>query len=419
MQSPQKLNQILKINHPAAFRCLSQLGRRLYFPNGVPAQAADARQTGLNATIGQLTNDLGFAMPLPSMSRHIKGLTEEEVFLYTTQGGRLDLRSAWQQRIKEGKEIQMSLPVTCSGLTHGLSLVADLFVDEDTTVLLPAPRWENYDLVFQTRCQGRILNYDVMSGDPSNHRKWGLNLEGLRAAIQLAQGGKSVLVLNYPSNPGGYTPTREEARKVVSLISESKGPMVVLLDEAYSGMEWEDDIQDRSLFHALSGLDPERFLVVKVDGATKELFFFGGRVGFVSFATPNAESAMALEIKSKSAIRSTISALPSPSQALVLSALRSPELESEAAEIRGVIKKRYLTLRQSLESSKLDFWNFNSAFFALVDAPKGAEETRQILLRHDLGVVSVPSVRALRISYSTIPYKRIPELVSILSDHVV
>ncbi|MEC8276145.1 MAG: aminotransferase class I/II-fold pyridoxal phosphate-dependent enzyme [Myxococcota bacterium] len=418
MDFAKQLNDTLRQHHPAAFRCLSRFGRRLYFPNGVPAQAAAARNANFNATIGQLTDDNGLAMPLPSMAKYVNGLTQEEVFLYTAQGGRPDLRAAWQTRIKGGRQTAMSLPVTCAGLTHGLSLVADLFVDEDTSVLLPAPRWENYDLVFQTRRQGQTVNYNVMAGAVKSHRDWGLNLDGLEDAVQQIQTEKSLLVLNYPSNPGGYTPTREEARQVVEVISNAKGPMVILLDEAYRGMEWDQDCTKDSLFHSLSKLDPERFLVVKVDGATKELFFFGGRIGFVSFATPSTAAGAALEEKTKSAIRCAISALPSPSQALVMAALRSSTLEQEAAAIREMIYARYLTLKSALTDSSLDFWNFNSAFFALINAPKGAEATRQLLLRHDLGVVSVPSVQALRISYSTIPCDRIPELVEILSRHV-
>ena len=419
MDFAAQLNQTLQSHHPAAFRCLSDFGQRLYFPNGVPAQAAAARNARFNATIGQLTDDNGLAMPLPSMARFIEGLTQEEVFLYTAQGGRPDLRAAWQTRIKGHHQTAMSLPVSCAGLTHGLSLVADLFVDAQTTVLLPAPRWENYDLVFQTRRQGQVINYDVMSGEAGNHRNWGLNLSGLEEAIRQIDSPKSMLVLNYPSNPGGYSPTREEAQRVAEIIAQAKGPMVILLDEAYRGMEWEEDCFKDSLFHVLSTLDPERFLVVKVDGATKELFFFGGRIGFVSFATPSPEAATVLEEKTKSAIRCAISALPSPSQALVMAALRSPSLEAEAASVRSMIYERYQALKSALQGSELDYWNFNSAFFALIDAPKGAEATRQLLLRHDLGVVSVPSVQALRISYSTIPSTRIPELVQILSQHVL
>ena len=140
MDFATQLNQTLQ--HHLAFRCLSDSDDAFISQMAFRAGNA-ARNARFNATIGQLTNDEGLAMPLPSMAKFIDGLTEEEVFLYTAQGGRPDLRAAWQTRIKGAHQTPMSLPVSCAGLTHGLSLVADLFVDEQTSVLLPAPRWEN------------------------------------------------------------------------------------------------------------------------------------------------------------------------------------------------------------------------------------------------------------------------------------
>ena len=79
------------------------------------------------------------------------GLLQEEVFLYTPQGGRSDLRHAWRNRILSQTRVPISLPVVCCGLTHGLSICADLFIDANTDVILPSPRWGNYDMVFGIR----------------------------------------------------------------------------------------------------------------------------------------------------------------------------------------------------------------------------------------------------------------------------
>ena len=127
--SAESINQQLLEHHPAAYKCLSKLGRRLYFPKGVPVQAAEASDCRYNATIGQVTDDSGQPTPLPSMSRHITGLEIDEVFLYTAQGGRKDLRQQWHQRLAQEISLPLSLPVVCAGLTHGLSIASDLFVD--------------------------------------------------------------------------------------------------------------------------------------------------------------------------------------------------------------------------------------------------------------------------------------------------
>jgi aspartate/methionine/tyrosine aminotransferase len=405
--SADELNNILKRDHPAAWRCLSPLGKRLYFPLGVPVQAAQARDCEFNTTIGQFTDAAGAAMPLPSMSSCIQNLSNEDVFLYTPQGGRKDLRSLWQRKIIDETGLVASLPVLCAGLTHGLGLAADLFVDEDTTVILPGPRWSNYDLVFGIRAKGNIVTYQSMAGSSSNHSEWSFNVSGLTEAIKSVS-GKALLLLNFPSNPGGYSPTLSEVEAIIGAIKESKGPLVVVLDEAYKGMEWEDNILKSSLFGALADLDQERFLVMKIDGATKEMFFFGGRIGFVSFISKASE---VLEEKTIAAIRSVVSALPSPSQALVTAALTSPTLDQEISEIRGILKQRYSVLKETLKGSTLDAWPFNSAFFAMIHTPGGAENTRLKLLDVGVGTVAVPSVNAIRISYSTVSANDIPEMI--------
>jgi aspartate/methionine/tyrosine aminotransferase len=83
-----------------------------------------------------------------------------------------------------------------------------------------------------------------------------------------------------------------------------------------------------------------------------------------------------------------------------------------------MLKERYLCLKDILASSPLSHWKFNSAFFVLLDAPNGAEEARLRLLEHGVGVVSMPSVGAIRLSYSTVPEENLPELISIIEKYI-
>ena len=87
MNPSDALNAVLKEHHPAAHACLSPMGRRMYFPMGIPAQAQQARGAAINATIGQLTDGAGHAMPLPSMANKVVDLSLESTTLYSPQGG--------------------------------------------------------------------------------------------------------------------------------------------------------------------------------------------------------------------------------------------------------------------------------------------------------------------------------------------
>ncbi len=193
--------------------------------------------------------------------------------------------------------------------------------------------------------------------------------------------------------------------------------LTIVLDEAYKGMEWDADSVQGSVAKSFANLDPKQFLVVKVDGATKELFFFGGRIGFVTFLC-NATVAPVLEEKVIASIRSTVSALPSPSQAMVLKSLQSTSLDDEVKEIRGLLYRRYQALKKAMDERNLPYFPFNSAFFVLVRTPNDAEEMRQYLLTQGVGVVSVPSERAIRVSYSTVSVESIPQMINIIADAV-
>ncbi len=390
MEVADHLNAVLRRGHPAAERCLSGLGRRLFFPSGVTAQAAEAAGCALNATIGQFVGDDGEAIPLPAMAGHFSDSQGRQVFLYAPQGGRRDLRRAWQARLRTQTSGPMSLPMVTSGLTHGLSIVADLFTDVGTRVLLPDPGWGNYSHIFGTRRGAELVRYAVLD------ERGRLNLAAIDAALAAAT-GPSVMLLNFPSNP--------EAVALVEIIQRAPHPLVVLCDDAYHGMSWEEGLAVDGIFPLLADSDPARILPVKIDGATKELFFFGGRVGFITFGI-DSEAGAVLEEKARALTRATISSVSAPSQAMVMEALSA---------LREILRRRYRALKAALVRHRLTAWPFNSAFFALLKV-ENSDVIRRGLLQDGVGLVAFPG--ALRLSYSTIPEEDIDRLVAITARHI-
>jgi len=58
-------------------------------------------------------------------------------------------------------------------------------------------------------------------------------------------GEKKVLLLNFPNNPTGYTPTEEEQKALVEAIKEAAEAgkkVVVWVDDAYFGLVYEDGV---------------------------------------------------------------------------------------------------------------------------------------------------------------------------------
>ena len=417
MTHADALNETLARHHPAAAACLSEVGRRLFFPRGVPAQAAEARTCRLNATIGQITDGHGRSLALPAISRSLGGLDLDEATLYTAQGGRRDLRELWAAHIQQdapGPPAVATLPVITAGLTHSLCLVAEMFAQPGTRVLLPAPCWGNYRGIFGTVRAAELAYWPLLRTTPGP-MGW-LDLDALEAA--LADGtGPTVLVLNFPSNPTGYAPTVAEVDALYQVLDRARGPLVVVLDDAYHGMWWEPEVYPHSLFHALAGLDPARALVIKVDGATKELLYFGGRVAFLTFAS-GPEAGAALEEKARAIVRTTVSTGSATAQAVLFQALQDPGLDAQRRQVLDLLRRRYQVLREALEAAGLEAWPFNGGMFGLVKVPGDPEQLRQALLADSVGVVSVPEANALRLSFGSISATDIPALVEAIRRHV-
>jgi len=268
------------------FGVLSELGRRLYFPRGILTQTAEAGKEAYlyNATIG-IARSGGNAMYLPALMDHVNDLEPDEVLGYAPAGGNPDLRHRWRREMLgknpslAGKEI--SLPVVTSGITHGLSLSGELFLDPGDVVVLPDKAWGNYRMVFEVRLGAEIRNFPFFAGEG------GFNTTGLVRELEgvLAERGKALAVLNFPNNPTGYTVQRDEAERLAAELLSLTGPgrdLVVLLDDAYFGLFYTEDVTGESLFGTLAS-ESEHLFAVKLDGATKEQYAWGLRVGFITF----------------------------------------------------------------------------------------------------------------------------------------
>ena len=204
------VNAALEADAPALARGLSSLGRRVFLPRGIPVQAQEARGKTYNGTIGLLTDGKGSAIPLPSMAAVLGNLPAEDVtpaFLYSPVTGLPELRRRWRQWQRrdlpgELAETPASLPLVTSGLSHSLSILADLFGGEGRTVVIPAPFWGNYNHIFTTRTGARIVSAPVYRDGRYNGRVFEEALEGDRPGSRRARSGGSASALQ----PGWLLP---------------------------------------------------------------------------------------------------------------------------------------------------------------------------------------------------------------------
>lgn len=422
----EQLNESLKAGNAHLYDMLSTLGKEIYFPKeGILSQSAEASSLAkkFNATIGIATEN-GGPMHLAVIQDNLSAYKPQDLYPYAPPAGKPELRSVWREKmIRENPSLDgksFGNPVVTNALTHGLSIVADLFVDEGDAVIYPDKNWENYELTFGIRRHADIVNYPLFTDDMK------FNSEGLRESL-LAQKdkGKAVVVLNFPNNPTGYTPGAREGEQIVAAILEAAEAginVVVVTDDAYFGLFFEDSLSE-SLFGKLAGLHP-RILPVKVDGATKEEYVWGFRVGFITFAAESKEVLAALEQKTLGIIRATVSSCSHPSQTFILHALKSPEFEGQKEEKFHIMKGRANKVKSLLDSEKYaDVWEyypFNSGYFMCLKL-KGvqAEDVRQRLLQeYGVGTIALGD-HDLRVAFSCIAEENLEELFDIIYKAVL
>ena len=398
----QELNDALKGTTPGEL--LSDVGTRLYFPKGIIAQSAEAKKLGktANGTIGTTVVE-GKPIVLPSIKKYVPDLTSSELVGYAPTAGNPDLRAMWKESIIRKnpllKDKKFSLPVVVPGLTAGISYLADHFLDETKPLVAADPSWDNYVLIAEARRNAKFVQFKMFKDGK-------FNIEGLKETMQKqAESGSVRILLNFPQNPSGYSPTSGEAKQLVSIVKEiaEKGAKVMVwCDDAYFGLNYEDNIEKQSLFAYLCDLH-ENVLAAKIDGPTKEDFAWGFRTGFITFGCKGLSDAQyeALVKKLMAAIRSSVSCAATPSQSLILKAASDGKLEEEKAEFRKILERRYKLVRDFVSTHESKFIKplpFNSGYFMSFDTMSiDAEKLRQKLLNdRGIGTISI-DVKTLRV----------------------
>jgi aspartate/methionine/tyrosine aminotransferase len=418
----EELNQKIKEVNPHVYEALSEVGKNLFFPKGILTQSAEAKEKAhrFNATIGMAT-EKGRTMFLPSIMAMIKGLEPEDAITYAPSFGIMPLRQAWKDAVLDKnpsiQEKEISLPVVTNAITHGLSVVSDMWVDPGDTIILPDKIWGNYNLIFQVRRGARIVNYTFFDS------RGGFNLDAFESCARSEAKGrdKIIVILNFPNNPTGYSVTPGEADGIAEVLSDlaRKGINVLsLTDDAYFGLFYEEETLKESIFSRLIDRHP-RLIAIKLDAATKENYVWGLRVGFVtygaSFEGDHGPLYDALEKKTAGAVRGSISNASHLSQEIVLRSLQSDDYRKEKEEKFRIMKGRALEVKRVLADpgyqGSWEPYPFNSGYFMCLKLKTvEAERLRVHLLeRYGVGLISLGKTD-LRVAFSCLDKAEIKEL---------
>jgi len=421
----QNLNDTIKKQNNYVYEMLSEEGKRMYMPKGVLSQSAEAKEKKVkyNATIGMATEN-GKPMNLESINKYFSDMSPAEIFTYAPSTGIKELREEWKKALftknPSLKNKELSLPITTIGLTHGITICTSLFINEGDTVLAPDKMWGNYRLIIKERKKADLQQYKLFNDD------YKLDVDGMRNKFtSLAkEKDKLIIVMNFPNNPTGYCPTIDEAKQLISIIKDLPNydcNIIVIFDDAYFGLFYEDNAYKQSLFAELSCCS-ERILAIKCDASTKEEYVWGFRVGFITYgiiAENQKELYSALESKTAGVIRGTVSSPPHPLQEIILKALRSPNYEKEKKQKSEIKTNRYFEVKKVAYNSKYndewDVYPFNSGYFMCLKLKNVEAEALRIHLlnNYSLGIIST-SQTDVRIAFSCLEKEQIGEVFELI-----
>lgn len=425
----QELNDIINESNPHIFEMLSNMGKALFFPKGILSQSAEAKQKAdkINATIG-IAKEGSSVLSLPSVTKYIKDIDPDDYLSYAPSFGIPGLRNKWKSDMyKKNPSLEnkkISLPVVTSGITHGVSILSDMWIDSNDVIVLPDMMWGNYNMTFCIRNSGRIVHYKAYDDQLTQ-----FNVESFEQVIrqQAKENDKIVTVLNFPHNPSGYSLSVAEADKVASIlidVARQGTNVVAACDDAYFGLFFEEETSKESIFSKLSGAD-KRLVAIKLDGATKEDYVWGFRTGFITYGVCGDDDTVleALEKKTAGCIRGNISNASHLSQTILLKSMADENYDAYKQEKFELLKSRALKMKEVLNDPKFkdafDVYPFNSGYFMCIRLKDvNAEQLRLHLLEnYGVGLISIGEEN-IRVAFSCLEESDVETLFDIILNGI-
>ena len=438
------------------FNTFSEQGKRISLPQGIFHWSGRAKKEAeISGTLGSAFGyekdfiEGGSSDWVPLYLEDIKDYTKlsvKEVVPYSQISGLEELKSLWKKWLirkslynAETETVELknlenftTAPVVTSGLTNGIFLCCSLLLDPGEFIISPNKRWGNYDNIVEKLIGAKIKSFDFFTENK-------FNIQGLKEAIfEVSKSQeKIVLILGFPNNPTGYVPNEEEMEEIITMLKQTQKnlskPIIVLIDDAYEPYIFSKDAIKSSIFYALHEIE-EDVIPIKLDGITKEMLLYGGRIGFITIGlkphwVSNDEELTTLksELNNKLSglVRTTISNSNHFYQALVIKLFKDVGMEGliqKRNKIKNLLKDRYEKINEELK--KIDNSNISvdpnaGGFFVFVNLNPNKISANQfadhLLRKYKVGVIPIEKhnnkINGIRIAYCSIDLTKIPEFV--------
>jgi len=265
---------------------------------------------------------------------------------------------------------------------------------------------------------------------------------------------KIILILGFPNNPTGYIPNQEELEEILNALKEAQktiskpiiiivddayepyvySKIIIIVDDAYEPYVYSKDVINRSIFYALHELE-EDIIPIKLDGITKELLLYGGRIGFITIGlkpqwVKNAQELTTLNTeldnKLSGLLRTTISNANHFYQSLILKLFDDIGMDGliqKREKVINLLKERYEKINAEFSKIKNEHISVDpnaGGFFIFVnlnpEVIKANDFADHLLKKYKVGVIPIEkqhdNINGIRIAYCSIDIRKIPEFVN-------
>jgi aspartate aminotransferase len=234
----------------------------------VSSKAAAMKKQGIDV-VSFGAGEPDFDTPANVKEAAKKALDQGQTKYATPASGILPAKEGVCAKLKRenGLTYDPSQVIITVGGKEALYLAFSALIDEGDEAILPAPYWVSYPEQIKLN-GGRPV---VLSGAESNSFK--LTPEQIAAAITPKT---KVIVLNYPSNPGGFCYSPEEVRAIADVVV--KHDLVVFSDEMYDRL-----LYGGQKFLSFAATGPEAYAkTVTFNAGSKTYSMTGWRVGYAA-----------------------------------------------------------------------------------------------------------------------------------------
>jgi aspartate aminotransferase len=239
---------------------------------------------------------------------------------YTPACGTIELRTAIAAKLEKenGLKYKPEQVIVSLGAKHSIYMVMQAVLDEGDEVIMPAPYWVTYpEAIKLAGARATVIETDIQNS-------YKITPQQLKKVITKKT---AMLIMNSPSNPGGFTYTPGELAAIAKVLEGTK--VMVLSDEIYEKL-----VYGRTKFVSFASLSEDAYnRTITVNGFSKAFAMTGWRLGYTAGPVD--------VIKAMDRLQSHITQNPvSFAQDAAVTALNSPESDGTIEKMRIEFERR-------------------------------------------------------------------------------